>query len=108
MLYSKLRPYLKKILVAPDDGICSSELVPFSMYGDIEPTYIAYVLRSPHIDFVINSATYGVKMPRVGTDTMTNLLIPLPPLAEQKRIVAKLEELLPLCDRLKQPNSARS
>jgi len=97
VLYSKLRPYLKKILVAPDDGICTSELVPFDTYL-IDENYIAYVLRSPHIDYVINSATYGVKMPRVGTDTMTNLLIPLPPLAEQKRIVAKIEELLPYVD----------
>ena len=32
---------------------------------------------------------------------MVNLLIPLPPIAEQKRIVAKLEEILPLCERLK-------
>ena len=98
VLYSKLRPYLKKILVAPDDGICTPELVPFDTYL-IDANYIAYVLRSPHIDFVINSVTYGVKMPRVGTDTMTNLLIPLPPLAEQKRIVAKIEELLPYVDR---------
>lgn len=98
VLYSKLRPYLKKILVAPDDGICTPELVPFDTYL-IDANYIAYVLRSPHIDFVINSVTYGVKMPRVGTDTMTNLLIPLPPLAEQKRIVAKIEELLTYVDR---------
>lgn len=100
VLYSKLRPYLKKISVAPDEGICTPELVPFDTYL-IDENYIAYVLRSPHIDYVINSVTYGVKMPRVGTDTMTNLLIPLPPLAEQKRIVAKLEEILPLCERLK-------
>lgn len=98
VLYSKLRPYLKKILVAPDNGICTPELVPFDTYL-IDENYIAYVLRSPHIDYVINSVTYGVKMPRVGTDTMTNLLIPLPPLAEQKRIVAKIEELLPYIDR---------
>lgn len=98
VLYSKLRPYLKKILVAPDDGICTPELVPFDTYL-VDENYIAYVLRSPHIDYVINSVTYGVKMPRVGTDTMTNLLIPLPPLAEQKRIVAKIEELLPCIDR---------
>lgn len=97
VLYSKLRPYLKKILVAPDGGICTPELVPFDTYL-IDENYIAYVLRSPHIDYVINSVTYGVKMPRVGTDTMTNLLIPLPPLAEQKRIVAKIEELLPHVD----------
>lgn len=99
VLYSKLRPYLKKILVAPDDGICTPELVPFDTYL-IDENYIAYVLRSPHVDNVINSVTYGVKMPRVGTDTMVNLLIPLPPLAEQKRIVAKIEELLPYCDKL--------
>lgn len=98
VLYSKLRPYLKKILIAPDDGICTPELVPFHTYL-IDENYIAYVLRSPHIDYVINSVTYGVKMPRVGTDTMTNLLIPLPPLSEQKRIVAKIEELLPYVDR---------
>ena len=99
ILYSKLRPYLKKILVAPDAGICTPELVPFSAYGGIRPDYIANALRAPHVDFVINSVTYGVKMPRVGTETMVNLLIPLPPLAEQKRIVAKIEELLPLIDR---------
>jgi len=99
ILYSKLRPYLKKILVAPNDGICTPELVPFSVYGEIHAEYLVNVLRAPHVDYVINSVTYGVKMPRVGTETMVNLLVPLPPLAEQKRIVAKIEEILPLIDR---------
>ena len=99
ILYSKLRPYLKKILVAPDDGICSSEMVPFNLYGNIDTQYAEYFLKSPHVDFIINSVTYGVKMPRVGTDTMVELPFPLPPLAEQKRIVAKIEELLPYIDR---------
>ena len=102
ILYSKLRPYLKKILVAPQDGICTPELVPFSPFDGIDANYLALVLRSPHVDFAINSVTYGVKMPRVGTETMVNLPIPLPPLAEQKRIVAKIEEFLPLIDRYEQ------
>ena len=102
ILYSKLRPYLKKILVAPDDGICSSEMVPFNLYGNIDTQYAVYFLKSPHVDFIINSVTYGVKMPRVGTDTMVELPFPLPPLAEQKRIVAKIEELLPYIDRYEQ------
>ena len=101
VLYSKLRPYLKKVLVAPENGICSSEIVPFSLYGQINARYLVYFLKSPYVDFLINSVTYGVKMPRVGTETMVKLVVPLPPLAEQKRIVAKLEEILPLCDKLK-------
>lgn len=99
ILYSKLRPYLKKILIAPDNGVCSSELVPFDMIGNCDSRFIVYVLKSAYVDFLINSVTYGVKMPRVGTDTMINLLIPLPPLDEQKRIVEKIEELLPLVER---------
>ncbi len=99
ILYSKLRPYLKKTLVAPYDGICTPELVPFFSFGGINPYYLVAVLKTPYVDYVINSVTYGVKMPRVGTETMINLLIPLPPLTEQKRIVAKIEELLPLIDR---------
>ncbi|MBR6125340.1 restriction endonuclease subunit S, partial [Candidatus Saccharibacteria bacterium] len=93
VLYSKLRPYLKKILVAPEDGVCSSEIVPFSPFEYLDADYLVTVLKSPHVDYTINLVTYGVKMPRVGTDTMLNLLIPLPPLAEQKRIVDKLEQL---------------
>ena len=101
ILYSKLRPYLKKILIAPDNGVCSSELVPFDMIGDCDRRFIVYLLKSAYVDFLINSVTYGVKMPRVGTDTMINLLIPLPPLAEQERIVEKIEELLPPVEKLK-------
>ena len=47
ILYSKLRPYLLKILVAPDDGICTPEIVPFRVYGGIDPSYIVNYLKSP-------------------------------------------------------------
>ena len=91
ILYSKLRPYLLKILVAPDDGICTPEIVPFRVYGGIDPNYIVNYLKSPYVDNLINSITYGVKMPRVGTETMTSLLVPIPPLEEQRRIVDKID-----------------
>ena len=96
ILYSKLRPYLLKILVAPECGICTPEIVPFQMYGGIVSEYIVNFLRSPYVDNLINSITYGVKMPRVGTETMTTLFVPVPPLAEQQRILQRIEELLPL------------
>ena len=93
ILYSKLRPYLLKIFVAPDDGICTPEIVPFRVYGGIDPSYIVNYLKSPYVDNLINSITYGVKMPRVGTETMTSLLVPIPPLEEQRRIVEKIDEV---------------
>ena len=93
ILYSKLRPYLLKILVAPDDGICTPEIVPFRVYGGINPNYIVNYLKSPYVDNLINSITYGVKMPRVGTETMTSLVVPIPPLEEQLRIVEKIDEV---------------
>ena len=93
ILYSKLRPYLLKILVAPDDGICTPEIVPFRVYGGVNPNYIINYLKSPYVDNLINSITYGVKMPRVGTETMTSLLVPIPPLEEQRRIVEKIDEV---------------
>ena len=102
ILYSKLRPYLLKILVAPDGGICTPEIVPFTVYGGISAEYIVNFLKSPYVDGIVNGETYGMKMPRVGTDTIISLLTPLPPLAEQKRIVAKIEELLPYIEKYEQ------
>lgn len=101
ILYSKLRPYLLKILIAPRDGICTPEIIPFTCYGCICKEFIVSLLKSAYVDDYINSVTFGVKMPRVSTETMVSLVIPLPPLAEQKRIVAKLEQVLGEIDKLK-------
>ena len=98
ILYSKLRPYLLKILVAPEGGICTPEIIPFTCYGNICKDYIVSFLKSPYVDDYINSATFGVKMPRVSTETMKSLLVPLPPLSEQFRIDTKTKELMPYID----------
>ena len=87
ILYSKLRPYLLKILVAPDNGFCSPEIVPFIVFDDMDAYFVSYYLKSPSVDSFINMTTHGIKMPRVGTDTMIRLLVPIPPVNEQIRIV---------------------
>ena len=99
ILYSKLRPYLLKILIAPNDGICTPEIIPFSCYCHINHYYIVNFLKSQYVDDYINSVTYGVKMPRVSTETMTSLLVPLPPLTEQSRIENKIKKLTPFIER---------
>ena len=67
----------------------------------IDTGYFVYVLKSPLLQNAMQAAAAGSAQGGVYLGTLSNFLVPLPPLAEQKRIVAKLEEILPLCDRLR-------
>lgn len=98
VLYSKLRPYLKKVLIADEDGISTSELISFDVFGGIIEKYIVFCLTNSFVDKMINNRSYGVKMPRVDAGFMVNLPIPVPPLAEQKRIVQRVEEIFRVLD----------
>lgn len=67
----------------------------------IDWDYLFYVLKSPVIQSQCDATATGTAQKTVGLKSLRNMVLPLPPLAEQKRIVAKLEEILPLCERLK-------
>lgn len=92
VLYSKLRPYLKKVLQADEDGICTPELIAFDVYAGINPRYVMYYLICNFVDKVINQRSYGVKMPRVDAQFMVNLPVPLPTIAVQNKIVDIIDE----------------
>ena len=94
ILYSKLRTYLNKVLIAPDDGFCTTEIVPITARKAILPDYLLMVMRSPFFLEYTASCGYGVKMPRLGTSDAKKAIIPLPPVAEQARIVEKISELM--------------
>lgn len=100
VLYGKLRPYLNKVIVAGEPGVCTTELVPFRCYGDWVPQYFKTALSSPPFLEYVNARSYGMKMPRLGTEDARTALLPLPPLEEQARIVARVDELMRLCDAL--------
>ena len=98
ILYSKLRTYLNKVLVAPSEGYCTTEIMPFDTYGIISNEYICHVLRSPFfLDYTLQCG-YGVKMPRLSTTDACNGMIPLPPLNEQIRIVEAIKNWFVLID----------
>ena len=97
VLYSKLRPYLNKCVIAPKDGYCTSEILPLDFGKLINNRYAQTFLMSPYFVDYTDSLSFGVKMPRLGTEDGKKALVPLPPLEEQEEIVKKLEELLPLC-----------
>ena len=92
VLYSKLRPYLNKVIVADEDGACTTEILAFD-FGHIYNKYAqAYLMSHFFVDYA-NSDSYGIKMPRLGSKRGNNALFPLPPFKEQQRIVAQIEKL---------------
>ena len=99
VLYSKLRPYLNKVLVADEDGVCTTEIVPINTKAAKVPLLAEYLqsyLMSPYFLSYANQLAHGVKMPRIGTKDAKAALVPIPPIKEQARIVQKLSNILKL------------
>lgn len=100
VLYSKLRTYLNKVMVANEDGFCTTEIIPIKCMSFVLPEYLNHVLRSKYfVDYTIQCG-YGVKMPRLSTTDACNGQIPLPPYNEQKHIVATIEGWFQIIDML--------
>ena len=98
VLYSKLRPYLNKVIIADENGYCTSEILAFD-FGMILNKYAQIYLMSPYfVDYAMSDA-YGVKMPRLGSKQGNNALIPLPPVKEQIRIAEQLANIAPVVNR---------
>ncbi|EDV4333462.1 restriction endonuclease, partial [Salmonella enterica subsp. enterica] len=93
VLYSKLRPYLNKVVVPDELGIATTELVPMKPDPKrLNKRYLAYYLRSkPFVEWVSTQVS-GAKMPRVVMNIFWQHEMPLPPLYEQERIVAILDK----------------
>lgn len=91
VLFGKLRPYLAKVARPSSNGVCVGEfLVLRPRLAECAP-YLEQLLRSkPAIDLV-NSSTYGAKMPRADWQFVGNVPVPLPPLEEQRAIVRFLD-----------------
>lgn len=102
VLYSKLRPYLDKVIVADEPGVCTTEILPLKCYADLNPHYFKAALKRPDFLLHVNSVTRGMKMPRLGTKEGELALIPIAPISEQQRIVGKLAELMQFCDDLEE------
>ena len=92
VLYSKLRPYLNKVVLADEDGYCTSEILPLEFERNILPQYACYYLMSSAFLRYANKCSYGVKMPRLSTADGKKAIISIPPIEEQKRIVLAVKQ----------------
>jgi type I restriction enzyme S subunit len=94
VLYGKLRPYLRKVALAGQRGVCTTEILVFRpVDGIVTSAFLYYVLASPEVfDFSVARQT-GTKMPRIAPKLLVDLELPVPPLAAQERIVDLLSAL---------------
>ncbi|MDT3275100.1 restriction endonuclease subunit S [Shewanella sp. SP2S2-4] len=94
VLYGKLRPYLNKVIIAGSDGVCTTEIIPIDSEPFCLNRYLFYWLKSSKFLHYVDEVSYGVNMPRLGTKDANAAPFRLAPLAEQKVIADKLDELL--------------
>lgn len=93
-MYGKLRPYLRKAVAPSFEGISATDLLPLKPIGrSLNRYYLAWWLLSPQIlEYAVMRQT-GVKMPRLRSSDLRRMPVPLPPRAQQDRIVSKIEAL---------------
>jgi len=91
VLFGKLRPYLAKAFLAEREGVCSTELLVLRPTPEIDGRYLRYFLLCPHVISVIDSSTFGAKMPRANWDFIGGLRVPIPEIALQHRIADYLD-----------------
>jgi len=91
VLFGKLRPYLAKVAYVDFQGVCTTELVVLQPSNILDSKFLFYRLLSQDFIKLVDSMTYGTKMPRASAEQIGNLVIQLPSLPEQRAIAAFLD-----------------
>jgi len=91
LLYGKLRPYLAKISCPDFSGVCSTDILPILPGPELDRRFLCYFLRQPSMVAYASSRAVGINLPRIAPSTLAEIELPLPPLAEQRRIAKILD-----------------
>ncbi len=102
ILYGKLRPYLNKVYLAKESGVCSTDILVFNLEDSIIGKFAVQFMLSRQFVNDMSANTNGVNLPRVSTKYVNNYEFPLPPTKEQNQIVQEIESRLSVCDKVEQ------
>ena len=103
LLFTTEAPMGNAALCDLDECSCGQRIITFKEYTEetVLPALFMYFILSPQFQQQLLDNCTGTTAKGIKADKLKHFLLPLPPYEEQKRIVAKLEEILPLCERLK-------
>lgn len=87
VIYSKIRPGLAKVAVAPVAGLCSADMYPLTSRGKLRQDYLAWLLLSPGFTAWAALESDRVAMPKINREKLNELRLPVPSLVEQEAIV---------------------
>ena len=91
ILYSKIRPRLNKVTIAPFDGLCSADMYPIETSQDYD--FIKYMmLADSFVEQVILVTENRVKMPKINQNELGQILVCIPNIDEQKQIASYLDD----------------
>ena len=91
LMFSKLRPYLAKVIIAPYDSFCTGEMLIISSFdGDMR--FLRYLMLHESFINSVDSSTYGAKMPRANPNYILNMQLPIPQIDEQREIANYIDE----------------
>ena len=93
IVYSKIRPYLRKAILPDFEGLCSADMYPLTPANDVSSAFVFFVLLGHHFSSFAGAVSARSGIPKINREELAQYVIALPPLPEQRAIAAALSDV---------------